>query len=642
MRLRGVCPASAGPTARGSARAAATQEEDPSLPEPRVGDVVAFAGDWPGETSVGQIRSLQPRGDRWLADVVPLEDQAGDVWRLPAAALARKRRTAVDVAELVPLEAAPAAEDDAFVLTATEPSAAIKPLSGSAAGLLARAASYRALAPDFKPKGGRARVDYAAEERSREEYAALKRQLLTDSALASAAGLVAVTAATRDLDDARAFALGAAGGLAYVAGLSAFADRAGDDRREGLFDVDLSKYRLAFPVAAFVARARADRRGAFDVAGPRGGAAAPATRARATRRDAPVPPQVLAALDAASGKGGGALRVIPFDEFACAALGVVAYRVPLLARQVFGGGGAEDIAAMLPGSLGKGARELVKQRDAAAEDGDGEAEALAAAARRARQTVLVVCGPPGAGKSTLVDRLVAADPRFAAPRWLSTDRDSADDVVDEAAFDGRDDLAVVFGGDEALAEEETTLLDRAVPKKRGLARAELVDRADGKTCVLDCDVETARRLEGLAGVRLVGVWVSLDSLGALRERLTKVEAGRALARSDDVDAAQVAAVVSERLSTVVDDIDFGVRSPMFEFTIITSDAEALSFAKLQKAAARRPATGALLNSRRATSGARMSSSSAAAISSAEGAIEGSTTPLSFAKLQKAAAYVFDG
>lgn len=532
-----------GPPRAAAPRAAAPQEV---LPEPRVGDVVAFAGDWPGETSVGQIRSLQPRGDRWLADVVPLEDQAGDVWRLPAAALARKRRTAVDVAELVPLEAAPAAEDDAFVLTATEPSAAIKPLSGSAAGLLARAASYRALAPDFKPKGGRARVDYAAEERSREEYAALKRQLLTDSALASAAGLVAVTAATRDLDDARAFALGAAGGLAYVAGLSAFADRAGDDRREGLFDVDLSKYRLAFPVAAFV---------------------------------------VLAALDAASGKGGGALRVIPFDEFACAALGVVAYRVPLLARQVFGGGGAEDIAAMLPGSLGKGARELVKQRDAAAEDGDGEAEALAAAARRARQTVLVVCGPPGAGKSTLVDRLVAADPRFAAPRWLSTDRDSADDVVDEAAFDGRDDLAVVFGGDEALAEEETTLLDRAVPKKRGLARAELVDRADGKTCVLDCDVETARRLEGLAGVRLVGVWVSLDSLGALRERLTKVEAGRALARSDDVDAAQVAAVVSERLSTVVDDIDFGVRSPMFEFTIITSDAEALSFAKLQKAAA---------------------------------------------------------
>ena len=52
-----------------------------------------------------------------------------------------------------------------------------------------------------------------------------------------------------------------------------------------------------------------------------------------------------------------------------------------------------------------------------------------------------------------------------------------------------------------------------------------------------------------------------------------------------LDAAQVAAVVSERLSTVVDDIDFGVRSPMFEFTIITSDAEALSFAKLQKAAA---------------------------------------------------------
>ena len=79
-------------------RAAAPQEV---LPEPRMGDVVAFAGDWPGETSVGQIRSLQPRGERWLADVVPLEDQANNVWRLPSAARARKRRTAVDVADLV-------------------------------------------------------------------------------------------------------------------------------------------------------------------------------------------------------------------------------------------------------------------------------------------------------------------------------------------------------------------------------------------------------------------------------------------------------------------------------------------------------------------------------------------------------------
>ena len=40
-----------------------------------------------------------------------------------------------------------------------------------------------------------------------------------------------------------------------------------------------------------------------------------------------------------------------------------------------------------------------------------------------------------------------------------------------------------------------------------------------------------------------------------------------------------------RLATVVDDIDFGVRSPMFEFTIITSAIdEDAAYAKLQRAA----------------------------------------------------------
>ena len=53
---------------------------------------------------------------------------------------------------------------------------------------------------------------------------------------------------------------------------------------------------------------------------------------------------------------------------------------------------------------------------------------------------------------------------------------------------------------------------------------------------------------------------------------------------DDL-AAAVAATVKARLATVVDDIDFGVRSPMFEFTIITSALdEDAAYAKLQRAA----------------------------------------------------------
>ena len=72
-------------------------------------------------------------------------------------------------------------------------------------------------------------------------------------------------------------------------------------------------------------------------------------------------------LHAAGNRGAGALQVIPFDEFACAALGVVAYRVPLLARQVFLGGNAGDVAELEMGAAGNGAG------DAAGSAGGGSA-----------------------------------------------------------------------------------------------------------------------------------------------------------------------------------------------------------------------------------------------------------------------------
>ena len=220
------------------------------MPEPRVGDVVAFEGDWPGESSVGQIRSLQPRAGAWLADVVPLEDQANDVWRLPSASRARKRRVAVDVRDLVPLESEKAAEEDSFVLVRLAVSeGGIAPLTGSAKGLASRAAGYKALDESFKPKGGTPKLDYEAERKSKEDYDALKAQLLRDSALAAAAGLVGTAAVTRNPADCAAFAVGAGGGLGYVFGLSQFADNAGED--QGGACCDSHNARLAYAEAGF-------------------------------------------------------------------------------------------------------------------------------------------------------------------------------------------------------------------------------------------------------------------------------------------------------------------------------------------------------------------------------------------------------
>ena len=74
------------------------------------------------------------------------------------------------------------------------------------------------------------------------------------------------------------------------------------------------------------------------------------------------------------------------------------------------------------------------------------------------------------------------------------------------------------------------------------------------------------------------------------DRLTRVQARKVATdpdnagKSNDEMASAVAKTVKERLLTVVEDIDFGVRSPMFEFTIITDGDEDASYAKIQKAA----------------------------------------------------------
>ena len=86
------------------------------------------------------------------------------------------------------------------------------------------------------------------------------------------------------------------------------------------------------------------------------------------------------------------LNVIPVDQFACAAAGVVSYRVPLVARQVLGGDGvtSDDLVGLLPGSLGKGAR-AAKQK--AKEDAEAEDAKDAKAVVDTSSTIFVVSGP---------------------------------------------------------------------------------------------------------------------------------------------------------------------------------------------------------------------------------------------------------
>lgn len=87
-----------------------------------------------------------------------------------------------------------------------------------------------------------------------------------------------------------------------------------------------------------------------------------------------------------------------------------------------------------------------------------------------------------------------------------------------------------------------------------------------QVCVIDADRPLVESLMKVGDVALIGVWVSLDSLQALENRIrsTLIEGGAA---EDDGLASKVRILTTEAVS----DIEFGVMSGVFDFTVINDD-----------------------------------------------------------------------
>jgi guanylate kinase len=218
---------------------------------------------------------------------------------------------------------------------------------------------------------------------------------------------------------------------------------------------------------------------------------------------------------------------------------------------------AESFASddvILPGSAGVALALAQKE----------EAKASAASAE-ALTPILLVSGPSAAGRSELVERLIReGNGRFVPPRLMDRNKEGAT----FERLEQRDDFL------------EIDPTGRFGLTKEGILTAAKPTEDAEQVVVVDADVDLARKLTKLSGARLIGVWVGLDTVEKFESRLqAQVDSGKLQVPEDESRES----VVRSKVKEIVKDIEYGIVSGIFEFTILNDDPEN-SFKELKEAA----------------------------------------------------------
>lgn len=252
----------------------------------------------------------------------------------------------------------------------------------------------------------------------------------------------------------------------------------------------------------------------------------------------------------------GIFTMVTAEQFGAAILGFLTYRVPLFLSQIQDAFKNDAGDVVLPGSVGI-AMQLAKP-DASA--------ALAAMASDVATlpTVFLVSGPQATGRSELVHQLIVdGDGKFVRAKMV----DRVQEAIKFERLERRD---------EFLALDPT--------ERFGLTKEAVVTAA--KACgpysvvVVDADVNLAKELTKIGGVRLVGVWVALSSVAEFETRLGSMIDSGAISIPEDEGRATV---IRARIREIVQEIEYGISSGIFEFTIINKD-ESESLKQLREAA----------------------------------------------------------
>lgn len=505
----------------------------PKLPQPKIGDVVRYfdvdGGKSEGEVLVGKISYIQPilsgpesddGTNKWLVEIKELED-VGDGYftEYPS----RKRRKALrKLEELAPVPASFVRSEDAFKIPLERGTNRPSP-SHSGYDLV----GYEG--PGAVP------VNDEIVATDAEAYEAIKFSLIRNAAIAGAAG-TAFAGLARDAETAVIYAAGAAAGVAYLFLLGVKTDTMGSP--DAKLGKGISNLRFAFPAMVIVGVAL---KNSLFGGGP-------------------------------SGEGAWMFSTVTSEQFAAAMIGFLTYRLPLFLNQLAPIIG-ETATDLLPGSAGIAVRMAQEAKQKGVDVAELKSEMVI---DDGLIPVFLVSGPEGTGKTTLVNKLLESDDRFVAPTRL----DRMSDGIKFERLEARDEFLQTdgrFGLTKASILETALMASEADSSDDDSEDAAPPQR---KVVVVDADVNLAKKLASLAGARLIGVWVGLDSLEKFESRIkNKIASGAAVIPSDETEEE----FLRGKVRTVVKDIEYGVVSGVFEFTILNEDVEE-SMTQLKEAA----------------------------------------------------------
>jgi guanylate kinase len=486
---------------------------------PRIGDIVRYydldGGQSEGQEIVGKITFLSTIGGStgtrsWLAELTELENVGDGFFAEYSSRQRMSKKSDRDLRQVSPMVASYVRGEQAFKVPLT---AEGRP-------------SVRQEQYDLDEWDGPAALpineDVVAQDGV--TYDQLKANLIKSSAIAGLAGTVLVNI-LKGPEDAIIYFFGALASVGYLFFLSVKTDTLGAP--DGKLGKSVANLRFLMPVIVIVGVALYNQ----------------------SRGD----------MNPLQGDAGGMFDTVTAEQFGAAVLGFLTYRVPLFLGQIQEGLKGEGADAILPGSAGV-AMQLAKGNSSAEKEEDAASRNSAVAPDLI--PVLLVSGPQATGRSELVQRLIQEDDRLVAPTLVDKNQDG----VTFERLTNRDEFLEVDPTGRFGLTKASILQAAANAAKDG-------DDDDGttsKVVVVDANVSLARTLQFLSGARLIGVWVGLNSVPEFEERLKQeIESGKVTIPADETEES----IIRARIKEIVNEIEFGLSSGIFEFTILNESPE---------------------------------------------------------------------